>query len=343
MHFSHIYIEKVKQELLKHKPKLKNKVISSIYIGGGTPSLIDAKDIESLLKFIYENCSLQKNIEITLEANPDSVTFDKLQIWKNAGINRISIGLQSLDDEMLKLLGRVHTFGQYEKAMKLVKEAGFTNISTDILLGLPNESKQSIKQTISEISKMGLTHISAYGLQVENGTKLFDDVQSGKIKLPTEEQAVEIYNTAVATLAKLGYKRYEISNFCKSGYKSKHNQNYWNRGEYLGLGTGAYSFIDGEHYENTTSLEDYLNKPYRRKNIEKENLKTKIEETIMLALRTEVGLDLQKFKKDFSIDFEKEFETQIAKFKSKKLIKIVKNHLKITNFEISNQIIADFF
>ena len=337
------YLEKVKQEIDYHASKLKDRNVKTIFIGGGTPSLLSGEDIFDLVTFVLQKFSVSKQAEITIEVNPESFSKEKALWWKKAGINRLSFGLQSDDDIVLKKLGRIHNFSQFQNAVKEAKSLGFSNISADVLLGLPNQTPQKIRQTLRKIAKLGLTHISAYGLQVEKGTKLFELVKNEQIKLPDEDLSNEIYNSAYLELKELLFHRYEISNFAKKGFECRHNQNYWIRGEFLGIGAGAYGFIDGVHYENTSNLVDYIKKDYVPQNIEKESKKTKMEETIMLALRTEKRLNISNFNKTFNIDFCEKFKPALDKLSQQKLIKITKNHIKITNFSISNAIILQFF
>ena len=337
------YLEKVKQEIDYHASKLKDRNVKTIFIGGGTPSLLSGEDIFDLVTFVLQKFSVSKQAEITIEVNPESFSKEKALWWKKAGINRLSFGLQSDDDIVLKKLGRIHNFSQFQNAVKEAKSLGFSNISADVLLGLPNQTPQKIRQTLRKIAKLGLTHISAYGLQVEKGTKLFELVKNEQIKLPDEDLSNEIYNSAYLELKELGFHRYEISNFAKKGFECSHNQNYWVRGEFLGIGAGAYGFIDGAHYENVSNLIDYIKKDYVPQNIEKESKKTKMEETIMLALRTEKGLNISNFNKTFNIDFCEKFKPALDKLSQQKLIKTTKNHIKITNFSISNAIILQFF
>ena len=341
--FFDTYLEKVKQEIDYHASKLKDRNVKTIFIGGGTPSLLSGEDIFDLVTFVLQKFSVSKQAEITIEVNPESFSKEKALWWKKAGINRLSFGLQSDDDIVLKKLGRIHNFSQFQNAVKEAKSLGFSNISADVLLGLPNQTPQKIGQTLRKIAKLGLTHISAYSLQVEKGTKLFELVKNEQIKLPDEDLSNEIYNSAYLELKELGFHRYEISNFAKKGFECRHNQNYWVRGEFLGIGVGAYGFIDGVHYENTSNLIDYIKKDYMPQNIEKESKKTKMEETIMLALRTEKGLNISNFNKTFNIDFCEKFKPALDKLSQQKLIKITKNHIKITNFSISNAIILQFF
>ncbi|MBR1925245.1 MAG: radical SAM family heme chaperone HemW [Clostridia bacterium] len=337
------YIQKVKQELALYEKILKDRTIQTIYIGGGTPSIVDAFLIKDMLSFIYDNFNVEKNAEISIEANPDSITQEKAIMWKESKINRVSVGLQSNKNETLKFLKRPHTFDDYLKAIKSLKQAGFKNINTDILLGLLNQTEDDIKSLIKILAELNLTHISAYGLMVEEGTALFDFVKSKKIILPSEEISVNLYNTASKELKKYGYNRYEISNFSKPNFECKHNLNYWQRGEFLGVGLSSYSFLLGEHFENTHNFFEYLNSGFKRLNIEKETPKTAMEEVIMLSLRLESGLDIIAFNKMFNVNFLEKFDTQIKKLLSNNLIEIKDNHLKIVDFEVSNMIISEFF
>ena len=341
--FFHAYLEKVKQEINYHALKLRHRTIKTIFIGGGTPSLLNGEEIFKLINHVKQKFSVSKQAEITIEVNPESFSKEKAIWWKKAGVNRLSFGLQSTDDVVLKQLGRIHTFSQFNQAVQIAQTLGFTNISADILLGLPNQTPQNIRQTLRKIAKLKVTHISAYGLQVEQGTKLFELVKNKAVVLPDEDLSNEIYNSAHLELKKLGFHRYEISNFAKVGFECKHNKNYWARGEFLGIGTGAYGFVDGMHYENTINLTDYITKDYLPQNAEKETEKTKMEESIMLALRTEKGLNIQNFNKIFNVDFCEKFKPALDKLLQQKLIKITKNHIKITNFSISNAIILQFF
>ena len=337
------YFEKLKEEIILKKDDMKNKVVSTIFFGGGTPSFVDGKYICDVLKTIKSTFKVQKNAEISIECNPDSITLKKAKMWKKCGINRVSVGLQSINNKTLKILGRPHNFDDFLKAISCLKKAGFKNINADILLGLFNQTKNEIKRTIQVLNEQNLTHISAYGLMVEDGTPLKQMVEEKKFLPADEEKAVMLYNFAVNELKKYGYNRYEISNFCKKGFECKHNLNYWHRGEFLGIGLSAYSFLNGTHFENTSDMKSYLNNPFKKKNKQKETKKMAMEEFVMLALRLEEGLDIKEFNKKFNEDFEKKFAKQIKKLQESNLVKIENGHLIILNFEVSNMIICEFF
>ncbi len=337
------YTKRLQEEILTYKQILKDYKLKSIFFGGGTPSILPSECICQILSTIKQNFNLTKTCEITLEANPESFDEQKAFAYKNAGINRLSFGLQSCNNKVLKFLGRPHTKKDFENAILWAKNAGFKNINADILIGTPNQTTQNLKNAINFLANQGVCHISAYGLMVEESTQLFKMVNSKQVVLPNEDQSVKLYETAVQELKKHGYNRYEISNFAIKGFECKHNQNYWARGEFLGFGVAAYSFFGGEHYENTKSLDDYLNLPFQKQNVEKETPLTAQNETIMLALRTENGLNLKDFNKKFNTDFEKQFEKELKELQQSGLISIQNGYLKITNFQVSNYIIEKFF
>lgn len=337
------YVQRLKQEILSYKQKLCGYKIKSVFFGGGTPSLLSESQIADITNFIKQNFTLKNDCETTLEANPDSFTKQKAICYKKIGINRLSFGLQSLNDNVLKSLNRPHTKQDFFDALNHAKNAGFLNINADILLGLPHQTIQEVKNNVQTLAKLGLTHISAYGLMVEKNTPLYALVKNKKIILPTEEQSIKLYETTVKELKKHGYNRYEISNFAQKGFECKHNQNYWQRGEFLGFGVGAYSFFEQTHFENTKNLNTYLTKPFKRLNQEKQTKTTAQNEVVMLALRTEKGLNLKEFNKMFGTNFEEVFKCPLSNLQKNGLVKIEKGFLKITNFQVSNYIIQQFF
>ena len=253
------YIEKIKQEIREEQEVFKDADITTIYIGGGTPSIIDSKYIIEILEYLYKFIG-KKDREITIEINPGTINKTKLQDYKKAGINRISIGLQSSNDKILKTIGRIHNFEDFLKAYNLVVEEGFENINVDLMLGLPLQTIEDIKQSINEVLNLKLKpkHISIYSLIVEENTQLDKMLDEGKITLPNDEYERKEYAYTKNTLELNGYKHYEISNFAQEGYKSKHNVSCWKQKEYIGLGVAAHSYINGIRFSNTTNLPKYL-------------------------------------------------------------------------------------
>ena len=265
--------------------------INTIYIGGGTPSIISEKYIEKIINEIKDNFNIMKNAEITIEINPGTVNKQKLQKYLEIGINRISLGLQSTDDELLKLLGRVHKYKDFEEIYKLAREVGFKNINVDLMLGLPSQSISVLEKSLDEIISKNPEHISVYSLIVEENTQMFNLVEKGELKLPNENLEREMYWKVKHILEKNGYNHYEISNFAKNGYESKHNTNCWNQCEYIGFGVSAHSYFNNVRYSNIYNLEKYIEnlKNYEQeKNVivyEKQDTESKMNEYMLLRFK----------------------------------------------------------
>ncbi len=294
------YIECILKELKSFSEKVElnyiNGVddlvkINTIYIGGGTPSIISEKYIEKIINEIKDNFNIMKNAEITIEINPGTVNKQKLQKYLEIGINRISLGLQSTDDELLKLLGRVHKYKDFEEIYKLAREVGFKNINVDLMLGLPSQSISVLEKSLDEIISKNPEHISVYSLIVEENTQMFNLVEKGELKLPNENLEREMYWKVKHILEKNGYNHYEISNFAKKGYESKHNTNCWNQCEYIGFGVSAHSYFNNVRYSNIYNLEKYIEnlKNYEQeKNVivyEKQDTESKMNEYMLLRFK----------------------------------------------------------
>ena len=267
--------------------------VESIFIGGGTPSVVDKKYIEQILLAIKAKFDVADNVEITIEANPNSLDREKLEFYKKIGITRLSIGVQSLDNGMLKTLGRKHNKKQVFYALKEAKKAGFENINCDLLLGLEGQTYFKLKKEVDALKKY-VTHFSCYMLQIEDGTLLEKMVLNGQIKLPLDDKTVTNYLKLTKYLHKNGFLQYEISNFAKKGYKCRHNLNYWTRGDYLGFGLSAHSFVNKKRWANANTFAKF----YAEEKLFEEDLTDKqiVEEMIMLGLRCEEGVDKKKLK-----------------------------------------------
>ena len=285
------YFAILKNEIKKCKLK-KDILVSSIYFGGGTPTSVDEKFINETIKTIKSEFAVQQNAEITIECNPCSTTKDKLKAYLNEGFNRISFGVQTLNDEVLKTIGRLHNSTEAINAIKLAKEVGFENVSCDLMIGLPNQREEDLVYAINKFNELDVNHISSYMLQLEEGTPLYNKVKKGEVKIPSEEEQVSMYELAVSYLKELGYEQYEVSNFAKNKTYSKHNLNYWRREEYLGFGLSAHSFINETRYANSNKIEEYkLGKIALKETLTKKEI---AEELIMLGLRYFEGIDLSK-------------------------------------------------
>lgn len=308
--------------------------LKTLYFGGGTPSLIEPSLIEKIIKKFNFN----RDCEITFEMNPDDAKLEYLQALYNMGINRISLGTQTFNNEILKLIGRRHSAEQAIIAVENAKSAGFKNINLDLIYGLP-ESK-SIKGDLNEILKLDIPHISTYGLKIEEGSYFYTNFPSN---LPNDDEQADMYLEINKTLENKGYSRYEISNFAKSGFESKHNLNYWNNSSYYGFGVAAHGYVDGIRYSNYTTLEKYLSNPTKHESGHIVSEEEKIEEEIFLGFRKASGINIKEFNEKFSIDFEEKYEKQLKKYMPDFIKKNNDNYsLTIEGVMLSNNILADF-
>ena len=341
--YSNEYIDTV----IRHIKSLKKEEIDTIYIGGGTPSSIDKELIMLLMKSIYENFDVSIKSEITIEANPKTLDDEKIEAYLKSGINRISIGSQSFCDDELKTLGRIHTSNDIEKAVKIAKQGGFENINLDIIYALFNQNEESLKETIEKTLFLSPTHISCYGLMIEEGTKLFDDVKKGKYVPLKDEMYAKMYEIICDTLNKNGFLHYEISNFAKEEkYKSRHNLKYWQAGEYFGIGAGASGYENGKRYTNCDDILGYITDFSQKHDVENLTLNDKMSEYMILNLRLlDKGVDEAEFKDKFNLSMFDVFENEL-KYHIEKTKMLVKNKNKITlsknAYYVSNAILCDF-
>lgn len=271
--------------------------VVTVFVGGGTPSVLGGEQIERIFAALREKFAMESVREVTIEANPGTVTREKLKAYRSAGINRISFGLQSANNGELKQLGRIHTYEEFLESYMLAREEGFDNINIDLISAIPNQTVESWKSTVDRILKLQPEHISAYSLIVEEGTpfeKMYGEDGNGKEELPSEEEERLIYQKTKKWLQEAGYERYEISNYAKKGYACRHNLGYWERKEYLGLGLGASSLIGNVRFQNTEEMKTYLKySDDVRKRKQNEEVLTKeeeLEEIIFLGLRKKDGI-----------------------------------------------------
>ena len=340
------YIKALKQEI--KNSSVNEYEISTIYIGGGTPSYIESKYISEILKTIKQKYNINRNVEITIEVNPGTVTKEKLRDYVEAGINRISIGLQSCNNNLLKMIGRIHTYEEFLSTYKLAREVGFKNINVDLMIGLPNQTLDDVKKSLEEISKLNPEHISVYSLIVEEGTPIEKKIADGQLKLPNEELEREEYWEVKKFLESLGYKHYEISNFAKTGYESKHNLNCWEQKEYLGFGAAAHSYMKKTRYSNTENIEKYINQEMQSKQlhivheVQKEEEQKK--EYMLLGLRKIDGVQISSFKNKFGCNPIMEFKNELNKLTQEGLIKIDLDQIKLTEkgIDLANIVWEEF-
>ena len=338
-------IAEIKMQAQKYA---KRYAVSSVYIGGGTPSCLDYYYIRDLLSTIYKNFAVKNSAEITIEINPNSIDRTKIREYVLSGVNRFSIGLQSTSPKILKAMGRTHTLSDYEQAVNLLREQGVRNISTDIIIGYPGQKLADIKETINYLVRMQIPHISAYMLQVEDGTKLKKLVDGGMVNIMQEDEVVDMYEAVYALLSKCGYNRYEVSNFALPYHESYHNKVYWNRKDYLGIGLAAHSYVGGARFANTESFSKYFESVEKEfkppvevlKNLSQEEMQ---EEVVMLGLRTSDGIDLDAYKLEFRENFLIKHKDEVSLLiKSGFLVLTPENKLKATSkgFMVLNEVIS---
>ena len=340
------YVQAVKAEIQSQNIKPE---ITTIYIGGGTPSYIDSKYIIEILEKIKEK-NVSSNAEITIEVNPGTVTKEKLEDYIKSGINRISIGLQTTNDELLKQIGRIHNFTQFLETYELAKKVGFKNINVDLMLGLPNQRIKDLKESLEQIIKLKPKHISVYSLIVEDGTPIANKIEKGEMQLPDEELERNMYWFVKNTLELNGFIHYEISNFAKKGYESKHNLNCWNQKEYIGIGASAHSYRDITRYSNTENIEEYIenvnNGNFNRNKIiheiQKEDDAKK--EFMLLGLRKIKGVDINLFKNKFGDNPIYLFRNELKKLTDERLLIIDDNTIRLTNkgLDLANLVWKEF-
>ncbi len=330
------YFQSLNKEIALSRRSIQGKKFNTVYIGGGTPSIVDGFYFEQILSGL----ELSDSAEITIEANPETVSYEYLKNLRAAGVNRISMGVQCFDNRVLKLLNRIHTSKQVISAVNQAKKAGFSNISIDLIYGLPAQTFSGWEKTLYSALELDINHISAYGLKIEEGTGFFHNPPAG---LPDDELSARMYLRTIEILEQNGYKHYEISNFARPGFESRHNMAYWKNREYFGFGAGAHGYVDGIRYSNKPGLEDYINNP-TEKQAQKQLSQTEIiEEAIFLGLRLRNGINPAEFEKKYCVDIQKKFKTVIEKYIAQELMVVNNNSLKLTpeGILVSNSILAD--
>ena len=336
---------------LDYENKLDDLVfVKTIYIGGGTPSFIESKYITEILKTIKENFVVDEDAEITVEMNPGTVDENKLKDYYNCGINRLSIGLQETNNALLKEIGRIHTYEDFENTYSLARNVGFKNINVDLMLGLPNQSISDLENSINKILDLDPEHISVYSLILEENTVLKNKVDQGILTLPEDEMERKMYYTVKNMLENNGYIHYEISNFAKKGFESKHNLDCWNQKEYMGFGAAAHSYTNNFRFSNIENIEEYINNFKNNKeedNLifhEKQNRESKMKEYMMLGLRKIEGVNIQQFKNKFVENPIFIFRKEIEKLVNEELLEVDGNFIKLTKkgLDLANLVWEEF-
>lgn len=340
------YVKAVKKEIRMQNIQSQ---ITTVYIGGGTPSYIDSKYIVEIIDEVKKK-NLSKRPEITIEVNPGTVTKEKLKDYKKCGINRLSIGLQSAQDEILKEIGRIHNFEQFLETYQMARKVGFKNINVDLILGIPNQRIKDLKDSLEKIIELQPEHISVYSLIVEDGTPIANKIEKGELELPDEDTERNMYWYVKNTLELNGYIHYEISNFAKKGRESKHNKNCWNQNQYFGFGVAAHSYRDITRYSNTEKIEEYI-KNVMTERLDRNRIIHEIQkeydaekEYMLLGLRKIAGVNISEFKLKFGDNPIYLFRNELKKLTDEGLIIVDEDYIRLTNkgIDLANLVWEEF-
>lgn len=321
--------------------------IKTIFIGGGTPTYLSLEMLEQLKTHI-KKLKLTSDVEFTVECNPGTLDKEKLRLLKSMGVNRLSIGLQSYDDSLLKNIGRIHNVDEFLKNYEIARSIGFENINIDLMFALPNQTSEIWKESLIKVAKLNPEHISAYSLILEEDTKFYDFNNKGTLKLPEEDVERDMYESLLSILKDFGYNQYEISNFSKEGKECKHNIVYWSMGEYIGVGSSSASYIESTRYKNVEGVEEYIQKINTNKETYKEKhqnlIKEDVEEFMFMGLRKIKGIEEREFLNRFSKDIDSYYKNIINKHINAKFLKREDGYLKFTSkgIQLSNYVLADF-
>ncbi|WP_195945499.1 radical SAM family heme chaperone HemW [Paraclostridium bifermentans] len=342
------YLINIEREMKFYKEEFKDKCFDTVFFGGGTPSILTVSELKELVNNINENFNIKDDAEITIECNPGTINREKLEAMKKMGINRLSIGLQATQNYHLKSIGRIHTYEEFEKNYYDALNIGFENINIDLMYALPNQKTQEWKDTLDKIIKLNPSHISAYSLILEEGTKLYDMYQNKEFELLDEDTDINMYNYTIDTLKRHGYNQYEISNYSKENLECKHNIIYWKCDNYLGLGPGASGFIGDTRYSNIEDICEYnkcIMQNIRPVSEEIElTKKDKIEEFIFMGLRMNEGINIDVFKERFDTDFYDIYQEVMDKLIKRELVRFDGKNISLTQKgrEISNSVFIEF-
>lgn len=347
--FEENYINAVLNEIKSYEVKLKGEyIVDSIFIGGGTPTIIKPENIRKILETIKGFVQIDLQCEISMEANPNTLTLENLKAYKDMGINRLSIGIQSLNDEILKKIGRIHNSTEAIEAIDRAKKMGFRNINADVMFNIPGQTLSDIQDTLHKIIEKGVKHISFYSLKLEEGTPMFVMEENKKIIMPDEELERTMYYTGRNVMEENNLFQYEISNFAIKGYECRHNLRYWNQEEYIGIGPSAHSFLNNIRYSNPSDLKFYCEKAktdsFERVIQEELSEDDLMFEYIMLKFRLTEGFDINEFNQKFKADFNEMYKLQIKYLLKYDLVELINDNIRLTKkgMDVSNAVIEEF-
>ena len=342
-----LYTRRLREDIDAMGKKYRDIPVETIFIGGGTPSVPDSALIVGIMEHVRKAFHVAEGAEISMEANPGTVTREKLTDYRRAGINRLSFGLQSANDRELKLLGRIHTWAEFLESFHLARECGFTNINIDLMSALPGQTRESWKDTLKRVTDLNPEHISAYSLIIEEGTPFGEKYGSeeGRKLLPDEDSEREMYHETKRFLRDCGYERYEISNYAKQGRACRHNIGYWTGVPYLGLGLGASSYMDGCRFAVNSDMKQYLEeKPGMFTDVEKLTKKDMEEEFFYVGLRMTAGVSLPEFERRFGVSAKDVYPGLMEMFVEEKAAVFQGDRFVLTDYglDVSNYIMAQF-
>ena len=327
------YVEDLCRKIRSHGALAEVSLVVSVFLGGGTPSILEADQTRAIFQAIRETFRLTEDAEISTEMNPGTVTREKLKTYRKLGINRLSIGAQSMDDRELRMLGRIHTRQDFLETYQMAREEGFTNINVDLISAIPGQTVESWGRTLRQTADLGPEHISAYSLIIEEGTPFYERYGEGRHRseLPDEEAERQMYHDTARILETYGYHRYEISNYAKEGYECRHNLGYWNRTEYLGIGTGAASLVDDRRW-----VEGEEPKKLTRKD--------QMEEYMFLGLRKMEGVSKERFAENFGCSMESVYGEVLERMYSLGMLEKQEGCVRLTRrgIDVSNRVMSEF-
>ncbi|MFP9085364.1 radical SAM family heme chaperone HemW [Streptococcus equi] len=321
------------EALIKEFESYQISSLKTLYIGGGTPTAITAKQLDYLLSHLQQHLQLDQLEEFTIEANPGDLTEDKIAVLRQSAVNRISLGVQTFNDKQLKQIGRSHTEAQIYATIASLKEAGFQNISIDLIYALPGQTIQQVKENVAKALALDIPHLSLYSLILEHHTVFMNKMRRGKLQLPTEDLEAEMFEYIISEMEANGFEHYEISNFTKPGFESRHNLMYWNNDEYFGCGAGASGYLDGIRYRNRIPIQHYLkavadgNARLSEEVLTKEEM---MEEELFLGLRKKSGVSVSRFQEKFGLSFESRYGPVVRELQSQGLLVEDKDFIRMT-------------
>ena len=335
-------IDRMKEELRESAEHLEHRKVTTVYMGGGTPSILDPSLLADLMKTARNEFPISSDAEVSIEMNPGTVTDAFLDAVQQAGFNRISIGAQSADDRLLKQLGRIHSAEDIYKTVSMIRSHGFSNFNLDMMIGLPDQDLSNVEETLKSFLALAPTHLSCYSLIVEEGTRMYDWVSSGTVHLPDDDLERTMYYTVRNTLESAGYHQYEISNYALKGYECRHNLDCWNRKEYLGIGVAAAGFIGNRRCRNPITIADYCDR--KPPEITELTESDELFESVMLGLRLTVGISKEDFYQRHQKDIWQVYGAVIDRLIGQGMLEWQGSSLRCTKrgFDLQNQVLTDF-